>query len=84
MPASENPAYILLTATETAAMIRVPLPILVDWQNFPGIGPEYLFVNERMMFRLDAVHSWIDSRSTVPLANAGQELKNKVQLGRVG
>lgn len=84
--AVEDSAYILLTATEAAAMLRVALPTLVDWQNFPGAGPEHLFIDGRMVFRLDALRAWIDGRSpgaAVAGAEPGQQLQHEVEFGRV-
>lgn len=75
----------LLTATETAAILRVPLPTLVDWQNFPGKGPDHLFIDERMMFQLDALRTWIDGQSVeVAAADAGQQLEDEIEFGRAG
>lgn len=85
MRAVTDPPYRLLTATETAAVLRVPLPTLVDWQNFPGTGPDHLFIDGRMMFRLDTIHAWIDRLSAAGGAapDAGEQLEHEVEFGRV-
>lgn len=51
-----------LTTEETAALIRTPVATLYRWRH-EGSGPRARKIGKRLLYRLDEVIEWADSRA---------------------
>jgi len=51
----------LLTITEAAVLLRVPVATLRYWRHL-GTGPRSFRLGRRVLYRRDDLHAWIDGR----------------------
>ncbi|TAH67629.1 MAG: DNA-binding protein [Rhodopseudomonas palustris] len=67
-PSTVNPDE-LIEATEAATLLRQKPQTLAAWRC-DGKGPEYVKIGRRVLYRRDAISSWLASQIVQPGAKA--------------
>lgn len=52
----------MLTPTEVAELLRVPVRLLSEWRS-AGRGPPFIKCGRLVRYRREAVESWLDQQS---------------------